>query len=71
MKPSEMPKNKRDSVRVNKDVDAHLRSVGSSVQKMLDWAIDQNVKIDMKMKSKDQWRKLDTKTMSKNKGRKK
>lgn len=52
MKASELPKNKRDSVRVNKEVDASLRAAGLSVQKVLDWAIDQKVKIDMKMEVK-------------------
>lgn len=52
MKPSEMPKNKRDSVRINKDVDKALRDSGSSVQKLLDWAIDQRIKIGMDIKIK-------------------
>jgi len=52
MKPSELPKNKRDSVRINKDVDAALRKSGSSVKKLLDWAIDQKVKMKMNMEVK-------------------
>jgi len=52
MKPSDLPKNKRDSVRVNKDVDKALRDAGSSVQKMLDWAIDKKVKMNMNIKVK-------------------
>ena len=52
MKPSELPKNKRDSVRINKDVDGALRKAGSSVQKLLDWAIDQKVKLNMNMQVK-------------------
>lgn len=52
MKPSELPKNKRDSVRVNKDVDAALRKAGLSVQKVLDWALDQRVKVGMKLEVK-------------------
>lgn len=52
MKPSELPKNKRDSVRINKDVDAALRKSGSSVQKLLDWALDQKVKMNMKIEVK-------------------
>ena len=52
MKPSELPKNKRDSVRLNTDVDNALRKNGLSVQKLLDWAIDQRVKIGMKIEVK-------------------
>lgn len=54
MKPSELPKNKRDSVRVNDEVDAALRKQGLSVQKLLDWAIDKRVKLNMKMEIKNE-----------------
>lgn len=54
MKPSELPKNKRDSVRINTDVDAALRKQGLSVQKLLDWAIDKRVKLNMKMEIKNE-----------------
>lgn len=54
MKPSELPKNKRDSVRINTDVDAALRKQGMSVQKLLDWAIDKRVKLNMKMEVKSE-----------------
>lgn len=52
MKPSELPKNKRDSVRINKDIDAALRKQGLSVQKLLDWAIDKRTKLGMKLEIK-------------------
>ena len=52
MKPSELPKNKRDSVRINKDIDTALRKEGESVQKLLDWAVDQRVKVKTDIKIK-------------------
>ena len=52
MKPSELPKNKRDSVRINDEVDKKLREQGLSVQKLLDWAIDQRIKMNIKMEVK-------------------
>ena len=39
-KPSELPKDKRDSVRINKEIDRALRERGLSVQKVLDNALD-------------------------------
>lgn len=52
MKPSELPKNKRDSVRINKEIDRALRERGLSVQKVLDKALDElfNVTVDVKEK---------------------
>lgn len=52
MKPSELPKNKRDSVRINKEIDRALRERGLSVQKVLDKALDElfNVMVDVKEK---------------------
>lgn len=40
MKPSKLKKNKRDSVRINKEVDRALRERGLSVQKVLDFGLD-------------------------------
>ena len=52
MKPSELPKNKRGSIRINNDVLKTLEKVGLSAQKLLDWAIDRNVKINPKKEEK-------------------
>ena len=52
MKPSELPKDKRDSVRINKEIDKVLREKGLSVQKILDKALNAffDVKIDVREK---------------------
>jgi len=52
MKPSELPKDKRDSIRINTLVDEALREDGLSVQKLLDWAIDQRVNLSLDIKVK-------------------
>lgn len=54
MKPSDLPKDKRDSVRINTKVDAALRAQGMSTQKLFDWAVDQRVKMNMNMKIKEE-----------------
>ena len=50
MKPSELPKDARDSVRLNSEVDNALRKAGLSTQKLFDWAVDQRLKMDLKLK---------------------
>jgi len=54
MKPSDLPKNKRDSIRINEKVARAIREKGLSAQKILDKALDElfDVKIDVEEKEK-------------------
>lgn len=52
MKPSELPKNKRDSVRINEEIAAALKEKGLSPQKLLDRALDEFFKIELNLEAK-------------------
>lgn len=48
MKPSDLPKDSRGSVRYSVEVMGKLKKEGWTIQKLFDWAIDQNAQIEVK-----------------------
>lgn len=48
MKPSELPKNKRVSARMNQEILDEIKRRGLSVQKILDLWANENIKIEIK-----------------------